>query len=95
MTFEIFWPLLVAILVPLGIWRVQWAANKAEKGNEERDRQIAALKESMHQLELKIAGDLPTKEDIKEMQQDTEAIRSMLIEVRDMVLRMDERGKTK
>lgn len=94
MTFEIFWPLLVAILIPIGVWWVQRAATKADKGNEERDQRIAALKEDVHRLQLQIAGDLPTKEDMKELQRDTEAIRAMVMEMRDMVIRMDAKGGT-
>jgi len=92
MSFEVFWPLLVAVLVPLGIWRVQWAANKAEKGNEERDRRLAELQEDVHRLELQVAGDLPKKDDLNEIKRDVEAIRSIVGELRDMVIRLDAKG---
>lgn len=86
MSFEVFWPLLVAILVPLGIWRVQWAANKAEKGNEERDKRINELEKDVHRLELQIAGDLPNREDIKDLQREVESVRAMCMEMRDWMM---------
>ncbi len=93
MTFEIFWPILVAILVPLGIWRVQWAANKADKGNEERDKRINELEKDVHRLELQVAGELPQKEDLNEIKRDVEAIRAIVGELRDMVIRLDAKGE--
>jgi hypothetical protein len=86
MTFEILWPLLVLFVVPLLVWWVQRAVNRMDKDNEDRDKVLVEMQSQIHQLELKIAGDLATKEDM-------DKVTELLTKVHEMVIRMEERGK--
>lgn len=82
-------PVLGAILSSLAMWVVNRAVSRVdalEKAN-------TALAERLHQIDLQIAKELPTKEDFIELKRDVQSVSATMHEVRDMVIRLEERGK--
>jgi hypothetical protein len=75
---------------------------RINRGQDQRDARVTGLEAKVHAIELAIAGDLATKtdviglanrEDVKALWSRLDTVDKTLQQVRDMVIRLDERGK--
>lgn len=85
------WLLASALISGLAIFWVQRVAAKADKEQDKAENRQKALEDRLSRLEMKVAADMPTKEDFKDQSRRMESIEATLHEVRDMVIRMDAR----
>jgi hypothetical protein len=75
---------------------------RINRGQDQRDGRVVSLEAKVHAIELAIAGDLASKadvtglasrEDVKALWTRLDTVDKTLQQVRDMVIRLDERGK--
>jgi hypothetical protein len=75
---------------------------RINRGQELRDGRVTSLESKVHAIELAIAGDLASKEDVTGLanREDVttltrrlDKLDELMQQVRDMVIRLDERGK--
>lgn len=85
------WLLASALISGLAIFWVQRVAAKYDKESDKADSRMRAAEEKLRQLEMKVAAEMPSREDFKEQSQRIESIAATLSEVRDMVIRMEAR----
>lgn len=85
------WLLASALISGLAIFWVQRVAAKYDKEADKADSRMRAAEEKLRQLEMKMAAEMPSREDFKEQSQRIESIAATLSEVRDMVIRMEAR----
>lgn len=64
-----------------------------EAERKERVREVAELGARVHGIELSMVKDMPSKEDVEKLGVRLDRLEATLSEVRDMVVRLDERGK--
>lgn len=55
---------------------------------------VDKMEARIHQIDLQIAKDLPSKEDFREIKRELESVSATMHEVRDMVIRLEERNKS-
>lgn len=85
------WTLVAPLFAGLALFWVQRTAARADKEMEKAEVRHRELEKRVSTLEMKVASEMPSREDFKEQSRRIEAIASTLTEVRDMVLRMDAR----
>lgn len=85
----------LAVLAPLAsgaiLVYVQRVLARADKQIEAADARHRELDRRVDAMELRLAAEMPTKEDIRDQNRKIEHVSAMLHEVRDMVIRMDAR----
>lgn len=54
---------------------------------------VDALEKRIRDMELHVAKEMPSKEDFREIKRDLESVVTTMHEVRDMVIRLEERQK--
>lgn len=86
------WLLVSAIISGLAIFYVQRVAAKADKEQDKAEGRQKALEERMSRLEMKVAAEMPNREDYQDLTRRVESVAATLTEVRDMVIRMEARG---
>lgn len=79
-------PTIVAALLGLAVYRI----NESQKSREQR---VDRIEERTHALELTVVRDFPNKEDFAGLSSRLDKLNDLFQEVRDMVIRLDERGK--
>lgn len=82
---------LASFIAGLALWLVKRSAGKVD----ELERKAANQGERLHQIELQMARDMPTKEDFTELKRQVESVVATMGEVRDMVIRLDERERVR
>lgn len=85
------WTFAAPLIAGLALFYVQRIAARADKEAEKAEVRHKELEKRVAGLEMKVAAEMPTREDMKDQARRIEAIASTLTEVRDMVLRMDAR----
>jgi hypothetical protein len=84
----------LATLIPTGLTALlTFAVYRINRGQEARDRWQTDTEGRVRSLELAIVRDLPSKEDFSGLSQRLDRLDDTLKQVRDMVIRLDERGK--
>ena len=73
------------------LW-IGWARKDAKDSDLARDNRISALEKHIQDIYLKIAGELPTSSDIKDINRSMDALYSTVEQIRDMVVRLEERS---
>lgn len=71
-----------AIVAGLAIWMVQRSATRVD-----------AMEERIHSIELRVAMELPSKSDLQAIASQVTTLQHTMTEVRDWMIRMDEREK--
>jgi hypothetical protein len=75
---------------------------RINRGQDQRDGRVTSLEAKVHAIELAIAGDLASKddvsglanrEDVSKVSDRLDKLDELMRQVRDMVIRLDERGK--
>lgn len=82
-------PILGGLALLLIGWRRQENVDKERR----RDERIEGLEASVAAINLAMARDLPSKEDVAQLTMRLDGLDKVLSQVRDMVIRLDERGK--
>lgn len=79
-----------AFAAALALWLVQRSAGRVDAlQRENRD-----FKDRLHAIELQMAKELPTKDDVREVKQHVESLAATMGEIRDMVIRLDAQHAT-
>ncbi len=89
------WNLLSTLIAGLAIFWVQRQALSADKERDKLDSRLKEVESRMHSMELKVIGEIPSREDYQDLNRRVEAVASTLHEVRDIVLRMEAIAKAK
>lgn len=79
-------PTILSILLGAVVYRIN-------RGQDMRESRINSLENKVQSLELVMARDMPSKEDVEKVWERLDRLDNTLSQVRDMVLRLDERGK--
>lgn len=87
------WGLLTTILAGLTVFWVQRQALAADKYRDKIDARMSKLEDKVATLEMRIASEIPNRDDYKEQNRRMEAFEALLHEVRDAVIRMEARSK--
>lgn len=75
---------------------------RINRGQDQRDARVTGLETKVHAIELAIAGELASKtdvaglanrEDVTSLSRRLDRLDGLMQQVRDMVIRLDERGK--
>lgn len=73
-----------AVVAGLAIWMVQRSATRVD-----------AMEERIHSIELRMVQELPSKSDLAAIASQVQTIQNTMTEVRDWMIRMDEREKVR
>lgn len=68
-----------------------WLLNRAVGRVDGIEKDQAALSGRLHAVELQMAKELATKEDVRDIKRDMESFVTTMHEIRDMVIRLEER----
>lgn len=71
-----------------------WMVNRSVSRVDAMERRCDGLERRLHDFDLQIAKELVTKEDVREVKRDLESVVTTLHEIRDMVIRLEERHKS-
>lgn len=85
------WLLASNLIAAFAVFWVQRMAAKSDKEADKADSRARAVEDRLSRLEMKVAAEMPSREDFKEQSQRIESIAATLSEVRDMVIRMEAR----
>lgn len=85
------WMLASTLIASFAVFWAQRIAARADKDADKADTRMRAAEERLSRLEMKVAAEMPSREDFKEQSQRIESIAATLSEVRDMVIRMEAR----
>lgn len=85
------WMLASTLIASFAVFWVQRMAAKADKEADKADSRMRTAEDRLARLEMKVAAEMPNREDFKEQSQRIESIAATLSEVRDMVIRMEAR----
>lgn len=81
----------LAALGPLLSAFAMWLVNRAVGRVDGIEKDHAALSARLHAVELQMAKELATKEDVRDIKRDMESFVTTMHEIRDMVIRLEER----
>lgn len=84
---------LAPLISGLTVLVVTFFLNGAREKDKARDAKIDSIASRQQALELQISKDLATKDDLERFSDRLEALSKTMTEIRDMVIRLDERGK--
>lgn len=85
------WTFAAPLIAGLALFYVQRIAARSDKEAEKAEVRHKELEKRVASLEMKVAAEMPTREDMKDQTRRIEAIAATLTEVRDMVLRREAR----
>lgn len=88
MTADQLWNLALSILSGFILAWIGWIRKDWKDADRSRDDHIGRLQTQINEINLRMAGELPSREDYLEIRRDMESIRATLTEVRDMCIRM-------
>ncbi len=83
-------PTLAGFVSALALWLVKRATARVD----ELERENRGFKDRLHSIELQMAKDLPTKDDVREVKLHVESLAATMSEIRDMVIRLDAQHAT-
>lgn len=87
------WGLLTTLIAGLAIFWVQRQALSADKERDKMDARMSKIEDRMSTMEMRIASEIPNRDDYKDQNRRMEAFEALLHEVRDAVIRMEARSK--
>lgn len=87
------WSLLATLIAGITIFWVQRQALSADKARDKMDARMAKVEDRMSTMEMRVAAEIPNREDYKDLNRRMEAFEALLHEVRDTVIRMEARSK--
>lgn len=87
------WGLLSTVIAGLAIFWVQRQALSSDKQRDKFDARMTKIEDKMATLEMRIASEIPNRDDYKDQNRRMEAFEALLHEVRDAVIRMEARSK--
>lgn len=87
------WGLLSTVIAGLAIFWVQRQALSSDKQRDKFDARMTKIEDKMTTLEMRIASEIPNRDDYKDQNRRMEAFEALLHEVRDAVIRMEARSK--
>jgi hypothetical protein len=80
------------ILGSLAVLLVTWNRQERKERDKAIELRMSGLEGSIQSIKLAMAGDIPTKEDLAEVSQRLGRLEGTLGQVRDLVIRLEERG---
>lgn len=89
------WSLISTLIAGLAIFWVQRQAMSMDKERDKSDSRLLKIEDRMASLEMKVAAEIPNREDYHDLNRRVESVASTLHEVRDIVLRMEAIAKAK
>jgi hypothetical protein len=84
----------LGVLGPIMAGLAMWLLNRAVSRVDALELALRTQGDRLHQIDLQIAKELPTKEDFVDLKRDLQSVSATMHEVRDMVIRMEERNKS-
>lgn len=88
------WTWILGVIGPIIAGLAMWTVNRSVGRVDALEKRCEGLDRRLHEFELQIAKELATKEDVRDVKRDLEAAVSTLHEIRDMVIRLEERNKS-
>lgn len=85
---------LAPLISSLTVLVVGWMLNGAREREKDKDKKFSDLSSKVAGLELSMARELATKEDVAALGVRLDNLAATLGTIRDMVIRQDERGKS-
>lgn len=87
--------IIAAVLVGLFNALIGLAVYRMNRGMDKREARLDEIEGKVHGIELAMAGELPSKEDVNQLNARLDALAATLDKVKDMVTRLDEREKVR